>query len=80
MPAVAPFSSASLGKNGGKRHTAKEDPQVATRMTIRICHWRGVSLFLLVVLLSLLSSLVNVELRSEEDEVDSEAGTSVVMP
>ena len=50
------------------------------RMTIRICHWRGVSLFLLVVLLSLLSSLVNVELRSEEDEVDSEAGTSVVTP
>ena len=80
MPAVAPFSSASLGKNGGKRQTAKEDPQVAIRMTIRICHWRGVSFFWGgLELQSLLPLSSYVELRSEE-ELDSEAGTSVVTP
>ena len=33
MVAVAPFSSASLGKNGGNKQTAKEDVSVANIRT-----------------------------------------------
>lgn len=37
VAALHPFSSASRGKNGGKRHTANDEVSVAAKITVKVC-------------------------------------------